>query len=46
MADKGFWFECFQKAQDDGAMMLRPGKPLTTTDLAYEFRTRECTVHG
>jgi len=46
MADKGFWFECFQMAQEDGAMMLRPNKPLTPRDLAYEFRTRECTVQG
>lgn len=46
MADKGFWFECFQMAQEDGRLMLRPGVPLTVEHLAYEFRSRHSTVKG
>lgn len=40
-AQRGFYFECLMMCDDaTGQLRLRPGKPLETADLAYEFGAR------
>ena len=38
LTQRGFWLECFLMAKADGRLLLRPGVPLSITDLAYECR--------
>ena len=38
--ERGFWFDCFLIAKDDGRLELLPDTPLTPQDLSYEFRNR------